>query len=195
MPGVGRQYVRRCVNQMTEGPNMKILLRPALPLMISLLFASPCLAQDRRGPSTPEERGTAVKAARLLEADPFHKDSKKIREWFTTWLIEVPDISIELCGDYLGPVFGSKKNYSAEIFGQTMFASAAFIIEHPEQAKDKVAVNLAGVEGALKVYEAILKTKPKARWEFLDELIAKRERGELRAYVHEVAQNKCKGKQ
>lgn len=174
---------------------MKIPLKSALLLAATLFLAPPSQAQNKRGPSTPEERSTAVKAARLLEADPFHKDAKKVREWFTYWLIEVPDISIELCSDYLGSIVGSKKNYSSEIFGQMMFSSAAFIIEHQGQAQDKVAVNLAGVEGALKVYEAILKTKPKARWEFLDELVAKREGGGLRAYVQEIAQTKCKGKQ
>ncbi len=141
-----------------------------------------------------EERDTAVKAARLLEVDPFHKDAKKMREWFTLWLIEVPDIHIELCSEYLGPVAGSNKNYATEISGQTMFASAAFIIEHPDQADDRLAVNLAGVQGALKVYEAILKTKPKAKWEFMDTLLAKRENGELRSYVQEIAQTKCKAK-
>lgn len=166
----------------------------ALLISVVLLLTSPVWAQKKRGPSTPEERDTAVKAARLLEVDPFHKDAKKMREWFTLWLIEVPDIHIELCSDYLGPVAGSNKNYATEIFGQTMFASAAFIIEHPEQANDRVAVNLAGVEGALKVYEAILKTKPKAKWEFLDALLAKRENGEVRSYVQEVTQTKCKGK-
>jgi len=166
----------------------------ALLISVVLLLTSSGWAQKKRGPSTPEERDTAVKAARLLEVDPFHKDSKKMREWFTLWLIEVPDIHIELCSDYLGPVAGSNKNYATEIFGQTMFASAAFIIEHPEQASDRVAVNLAGVEGALKVYEAILKTKPKAKWEFLDALLAKRENGEERSYVQEVTQTKCKGK-
>jgi hypothetical protein len=178
-----------------KGPSMKTLLKSAMLLAAILFLVSASPAQNKRGPSTPEERSTAVKAARLLESDPFHKDAKKAREWFTFWLIEVPDISLELCTDYLGPIAGAKKNYSSEIFGQTMFSSAAFIIEHPEQAQDKVAVNLAGVEGALKVYEAVLKTKPKARWEFLDELVAKREKGELGAYVQEIAQTKCKGKQ
>lgn len=136
----------------------------------------------------------AVKAARLLESDPFNADADKIRKWFTLWLIEIPDISIEVCGAYLGPVLSSKKNYSSEIFTQTMFSSAAFIIEHPDQAKDRVAVNLAGVEGALRIYESILKTRPKARWEFLDELVAKRDKGELRAYIEEITRTKCKSK-
>jgi len=174
---------------------MRLRLNSTLLLAVILLLASHTLAQNKRGPSTPEERQTAVKAARLLESDPLNKDAKKIREWFTMWLIEVPDIHVELCGAYLGPVFGSKKNYDIEVFGQTMFSSAAFIIENPEQANDRVAVNLAGLEGALKAYEAILQAKPKARWSFLDELIAKRDKGELKAYVQEISQTKCKGKQ
>jgi len=163
--------------------------------MVILLAASHALAQDKRGPATPEEKQTAVKAARLLESDPFNKDAKKLRQWFTVWLIEVPDIRVELCGGYLGPVFGTKKNYDGELFQQTMFSSAAFVVEHPDQASDRLAVNLAGLEGALKTYEAILQTKPKARWTFLDELIVKRDKGELKAYVQEVMQTKCTVKQ
>lgn len=173
---------------------MRALLKAALLGVFCLAICISGLAQDR-GPSTHEEREMALKAARLLEADPLHKDAKKVRSWFTLWLIQIPDITIELCSDSLGPLGGSKKNYSSEIFGQTMYSSAAFIIENPDRAKDRVAVNLAGVEGALKAYESILKTKPKARWEFLDQLIAKRENGDLRAYVEEIANTKCKGKQ
>jgi hypothetical protein len=73
-------------------------------------------------------------------------------------------------------------------------SGAAFVIEHPDQANDRVAVNLAGVEGALKVYENVLTTKPKAKSAFLDGLVAKRNNGELRAYVEEIANTKCKGK-
>jgi hypothetical protein len=173
---------------------MNFIPRSILFLAFPLLFSVCAAAQDRRGPSTPDERAMAVKAARLLESDPFNADADKIRKWFTLWLIEIPDISIEVCGAYLGPVLSSKKNYSSEIFTQTMFSSAAFIIEHPDQAKDRVAVNLAGVEGALRIYESILKTRPKARWEFLDELVAKRDKGELRAYIEEITRTKCKSK-
>lgn len=171
---------------------MKLSLKTILLVVFCVVLVLPGLAQNKRGPSTPEERATAIKAARLLESEPFHKDAKKMREWFTLWLIEVPDISIDVCTGYLEPLIESKKNYSSEIFGQMMFSSAAFIIEHPNQAKDKVAVNLAGMEGALKTYEAILKEKPKAKSEFLDGLIAKRGKGELQAYVEEVAKTKCK---
>lgn len=174
---------------------MRILVRTMVPLLIALGFSLSAFAQGRRGPATSEERATAVKAARLLETDPFNKDAKKAREWFTLWLIEVPDISVEVCTGYLKPLYeGKSKNYATEISTQMMFSSAAFIIEHADQAKDRVAVNLAGLEGAVKTYEAIVKEKPKAKWEFLDGLITKREKGELRAYIEGIAKTECKSK-
>ena len=173
---------------------MRLRMKAALLGTAVLMSIPSSWAQSKRGPSTPEERRTAVNAARLLEADPFNKDAKKIREWFMLWLIQVPDISIQVCGDYLGPVFGSHKNYEPELFGQLMFSGAAFAIEHSDQASDQLAVSLAGLEGALKTYESILKARPKARSEFLDELIAKREDGALKAYVQEIAETKCKSK-
>ena len=174
---------------------MKILLRTALLLLITVISSYGAGAQNKRGPATPEEKANAVKAARLLESDPLTKDGKKIREWFTLWLIEVPDIHLEVCIGYLKPLYeGKGKNYAAELSAQMMFSSAAFIIEHPEQANDRTAVNLAGLEGSLKSYEAILKSKPTAKWEFLDGLILKREKGELKAFVEEVARTQCKSK-
>ncbi len=173
---------------------MKRFLISALTLATVLLFATSALAQNQRGPSTPQERETAVKIARVLETDPFHKDAKKMREWFLMWLIGVPDIHVELCSAYMPPEKSTDKNYGSEIFNQTMFSSAAFAIEHPDQANDRVAVQLAGVEGALKVYETVLTTKPKAKSEFYDRLLEKRNKGELRAYVEEATNTKCKSK-
>ena len=173
---------------------MTVVLRTLFTLAFCLLFLLNVTAQSKRGPSTPEERATAVKSARLLETDPFNKDAKKVREWFLRWLIEVPDISVVMCSDYLSPLYGGKdKNNEVELAMQLTLSSAAFIIEHSEQANDKVAVNLAGLEGTLKMYESILKSKPKAKIDFLDQLIVKRDKGELRAYVEDVAPNKCKG--
>lgn len=165
-----------------------------LATAIVLFFANSGLGQNQRGPSTAQERETAVKVARLLETDPFHKDAKKMREWLLLLLIEVPDIHVELCTAYMPPEKPTDKNYGSEIFNQTMFSGAAFVIEHPDQASDRIAVHLAGVEGALKVYEVILATKPKAKSQFYDGLLEKRNKGELRAYVEEATNTKCKSK-
>ena len=165
-----------------------------LAIAIVFLVANSSMAQNQRGPSTPQERETAVKVARVLETDPFHKDAKKMREWLLLFLISVPDIHVELCTAYMPPEKPSDKNYESEIFNQTVFSSAAFVIEHPDQANDRVAAHLAGVEGALKVYETVLATKPKTKSAFYDALLERRNKGELRAFVEEATTTKCKSK-
>ena len=171
---------------------VKPILSVGILWLVVLVTASVCWAQ-KRGPSTPEERAQAVRLTRALEADPLSKDAKDARRWLLVWLADVPDISVTICTDYLKPLFDKDKNYSSEIVFQHTVSSAAFIIEHPEQATDDIAVNKAGLEGSLKAYEAILKAKPKAKWPFLDELIERRDKGTLEEYVREVATTKCKG--
>ena len=162
-----------------------------LLLLGTNLFAQ---SQQQRGPSTPEERAKAVHIAQALEANPLQPGNKEMRTWFTIWLIDVPDITIQVCGEELGPVFhvsNRNKNFVSEIFGQSMFSATSFVIEHPEQASDKVAVYTAGVEGSLRAYQSILKMHPEARWPFLDDLILKQQAGDLPKYV-EKATAKCR---
>lgn len=135
----------------------------------------------------------AVKFTRSLESDPLGKDAKKMREWMTLWLIQIPDISVAACSDYFGPVVGSKYKYDSEVFTQMLYSSAAFLIEHANDPKDEVGVNLAGLEGALSAYEAIIPKESKAKHGYLDGLLAKRNAGELRKYVEEISKTKCKG--
>src|SRR6266436_8313020 len=90
-------------------------------------------------PSTPEDRAKAVEIAAALESDPLSKQAKAQRNWIVHWLIDVPDINVKLCGNLLGPLLGSDKNYSAEIYTQMAPSSAAFIIKNPEKAQDNVA--------------------------------------------------------
>jgi len=129
--------------------------------------------------------------AKSLEADPLGPRAKEQRNWITHWLIDVPDISVKLCGNLLEPLLKSNKNYSPEIFTQMVPSAAAFIITNPDKAQDDVAVFTAALEGSLRAYEAILKQKPKAKWPFLDDLIAKRDSGSLAEYVRQAAAH-CK---
>lgn len=159
---------------------------------ISLVAVSPCAAQ-KRGPSTPQERGQAVNLTRFLEDDPLNAKADDARRWLFNWLDDLPDISVTICPDFLRPITGKDENYSLEIFAQSIYGSAAFIIENPDRASDDEAVYLAGLESSLKVYEAILKVKPKATWAFLDGLIEKRNKQELDDYVRDIlSKGKCK---
>jgi len=143
-------------------------------------------AQQKRGPSTPEERAKAVQFAHDLETNPLGPQAKNEREWLTLWLIEVPDITVEVCPRLLGSELPDKKKFGTEIVSQLMFSEAAFMIENPDKAKDSISVHAAGTNGALKVYEAILKEHPKAQLKSLDEITSRRDKGELQNYVQEA---------
>lgn len=166
-------------------------MKRVVTVILAILVVSSVWAQER-GPSTPEERSKAVKLARLLENDPLGPQAKEARQWIAVWLVVVPDITVSLCGDLLGPVPRSAKKYESEIVVQAACSEAAFIIENPDKAKDEVAVYQAGLEGSLKVYDAIRKAQPKVSWPFLDEL-EKKDSKDLQAYVVSAAQ-KCASK-
>jgi hypothetical protein len=168
-------------------------MKRVVSIAVAILVVAVSAWAQQRGPSTPEERSTAVKLARLLENDPLGPQAKEARQWFTVWLIVVPDITVSLCSDLLGPVPRSAKKYSSEITVQMAYSQAAFIIENPDKAKDPVAVYRAGLEGAMKTYESIRKAQAKVAWPFLDEL-QKKENEELQAYVA-TAVEKCTAKQ
>jgi len=73
-------------------------------------------AQQKRGPSTPEERAKAVQYAHNLETNPLGPQAKSEREWFTLWLIEVPDITVEVCPRLLGQNFPTRRSTEPRSF-------------------------------------------------------------------------------
>ena len=145
-----------------------------------------------RGLSTPEERAKARHIARLLEQDPLAKEAPANRQWLLNWMIEVPDIHFNSCVDLLRPDVGNQYRYSREVNQQITFSAASFRLEHPEHLRNDTGAYIAGVEGALRAYESLLKSTPDAKLAFLDELLAKRDRGQLGDHVGELANDKCK---
>ena len=146
-----------------------------------------------RGPSTPEERAKALKLIRGLEENPIPSDAKEIRAWVINWLTEIPDITVKACTGPLDPLLKEKKElpYGPEIYFQSLLSSAAFIIENPDKAKDDAAIIEAGLRGSLKVYQQCLKIDPKARRSFLDDLVQKMEKDDLKEISKKAAAN-CK---
>jgi len=162
-------------------------------LLIGLVVARPARAQQppsQRGPSTAEERARAVKVAHELEADPLAKEAKDNREWVIQWIADIPDITVNVCFEYFGKVPDPPRGHSKEIVRQMIISSAAFMIEHPEKAKDEQAVATAGLLGALKAYQAILKGDPDSRWPYVDKIIQMREQGKLDDFVSDM-RRKC----
>jgi hypothetical membrane protein len=145
-----------------------------------------------RGLSTPEERAKAISIARSLERDPLAKNAAANRQWLLNWIIEVPDIRFKSCAALLSPGVGNPYRYSAEVNQQIIFSAAAFKLQHPDHLRNDTGAYIAGVEGALRVYETVMKSVPDAKLAFLDDLITKRDRGELADHVAKLAQKKCK---
>ena len=120
--------------------------------------------QAQRGPSTPEERARAVKIAHDLENDPMAKGAEEQRDWVIRWIIEIPDITVDVCTDYFGKLPDPPTGHSKEITQQMVISMAAFMIEHPSDAKNEQAIATSGLLGSIKAYQAILKQDPASRW-------------------------------
>ena len=154
-------------------------------LLLGMVFVRTARAQDR-GPSTPEERARAVKIAHSLEEDPLAKDASEKRAWVIQWITRIPDITVYVCGEYFGKLPDTPHGYATDITWQMTISSTAFMIEHPDRAKDEQAVALAGLQAALKAYQAILSQEPSARWPYVDHLVRLRDQGKLDDYVSDT---------
>jgi carboxypeptidase Q len=166
-------------------------LRVVLVLLLGHLLLGPAVSWAKPKKSTPADRAKAVRLARELEADPLGEDAVDKRRWLIEWYTKVPDITVTVC-DLLGPLPKDEHPFFSDVLVQSMFAGGAFIIEHPDQVGDQVAVQTAGIEGALKVYEIFVKAMPEGRLPFLDDLLAKRGDGTLRAHMKEAVAEGCK---
>lgn len=149
-----------------------------------LLCCASALAGDR-GPSTQQERERYLKAVKAIEQNPMSPDVVREREWALQFLIEVPDVHAQVCAQSIPALIVKEqtKNYAGALFVMMTLGSGAFYIEHPEKANDEQAIFVAGVESALRGYEGIVKANPKAKWDVLDQLVAKRDAGELAGFV------------
>jgi hypothetical protein len=161
-------------------------------LLLGLFVVRTARAQQhqQRGPSTAEERTRAVKVAHELEVDPLAKEAKDNRAWMIQWITDIPDITVTECSEYFGKLTKPLRGHVLEIVMQMDISSAAFMIEHPDKAKDEQAVATAGLLGSLKAYQAILKGDPDARWPYVDKIVQMRDQGKLDDFVSDT-RRKC----
>ena len=106
-----------------------------------------------------------------------------MREQALRWVIETDQVSITACGGVMSPFLEKKNKLGSELTVAYTIGMAAFKLENPDKKTDENAAQLAGLETALKSYEAMLKEKPKANFAAVDALLTKRSNGELAKYV------------
>lgn len=154
------------------------------------LSPSPARAGQKR-PTSPETKQRMIQLIATLETAPYVDDAKDYRREVLEWLADAPDVSVVLCAEMLGDVEQLKGDDGAILVGQLAFSQARFILEHPAQANDKHAVNVAGVDGVLRTYVAMQQAKPGLKYDALDKLIQLEADEKLDAYVDQ-ALKKCK---
>ena len=160
-----------------------------LALCVVLLIA-PLAAQGSRGPSTPEERARALELVELLEATPEAQEAKEARRWLVVWLTEIPDITVKVC---LAPLGSSTDldGVPADLTMQQVFSQAAFLIRNPKAKSGSTEAYVAGVEGALRAYEAMRLSGTVQTLRVFEELKKERTAGNLEKVVRKRAKN-CK---
>jgi len=147
---------------------------------------------EARGPSTLEEREEFVALVRLLERVPLDENASATRQRLREWMFEVPDLQFKVCDDLLGHTLGDDYPYSRELLLQVGLSGAALTVEHPGEARDDIAVYTAGVEGALRAYEALTMSRSDGQLAALDDLLARRRRGELADHIALLTKENCK---
>lgn len=157
-----------------------------LLILVLLALFLPAGRARARGASTPKERAKAVRLARELEVEPLGEKARADRRWLALWTVQVPDFKLQFCPEALGGTVAVRRRIRTEVLAQTTYSSLAFVLENPGQANSLVDVYRAGVLGALRAYEVILAKEPSARSPLLDDLVAKRNAGELDAHLAET---------
>lgn len=136
--------------------------------------------------STPEDRHRLVAIARKLEAAPLDPALAPDRQWAVGFVLGAPDIHVRICTNLLADLRRPRYKYRSEIGEQLLISSAAFLIEHPEQADSIAVQSVGGMEGVLKAYSAIIKAEPQAPAKSLDAFLQKQREGKLADAVGEI---------
>jgi hypothetical protein len=164
-------------------------MRKILCSLLAVLLLSAAASALVVGGATAEERQRFITITHNLEQSPLQASLQADRDWAYKWLNDTNDIAVDVCTSGLGDFTKQRYQYVKEISYQLVYSTAAFMIEHPDKAKDLGTLHVAGVEGALRAYTAILKSQPQAKSPALDDLLQKQQQGTLAAFVREATKN------
>jgi hypothetical protein len=160
-------------------------------VIVSLAVSLGVGAQEqKRAPSTPEERARAVRIAQALEARPTDPSLRDDYGWLLRWTIEVPDLTVSICSANMP--WKDKYKHSGDLAAVGMAATVAFVIQHPDQATDPATSGLAAMESMLRAYQKIVEQDPKAHSKEMDDAVEIQRQGKLEGYVRDRWTKTCK---
>ena len=143
-------------------------------------------AIDARG----TEAGTRIYRA-LRRGHSLNPSLKPEIQWVVKWMIEIPDVHVDLCTILDKLPKGDKKD------GQTLSPRWCRLRPHtfysiPTSRTTRWRSIKPAFEGALRINEASRRRTPKTASRHLDDLIQRREAGTLSQFVKERAEAACK---
>ena len=118
--------------------------------------------------ASTDEQADFISRVKALEADPIDPEAFEERTALFTWLVETPDVHLSWCAGMLLEVTEENEEIGGIVLIHAILAGGVFVIEQPDQESDRSAISRAGISGALRAYEAILRTKPNWRSPLLD---------------------------
>jgi hypothetical protein len=120
-----------------------------------------------------------------VETEPLSKMAEDTRPILVVYFMP---IDYTVCLDQIGFLLHNEPMAFQPVFWQVVFSSGDFVLQRPEESKNRLSYMLAGLEGGLRVYERMLAAKPELKHAKLDELVNLRNSGHLMDYV---AANPC----
>lgn len=169
-----------------------MFLKSLAILALAAATVCPQASASMRGPTTQEERTRALDYIHSLEQKPVGYDTLHKRQWLTEWIVQAPDIVVNIHYTELDSLDKVNSTYSNQLRIQAVYSQAAYALEHPG-VNDVVTLKTAGLAGTLRAYQAIQHFDPKAKYPVLDEMLALERKGKLQKYVekHDHSTN-CK---
>ena len=103
----------------------------------ALLLAPLASAAADRGPSTPEERKQALEYIAHFEADPLNPNLKPEIQWVVKWMMEIPDVHVDLCPILDKLPKGDKKD-GLTLFTAMVLAQTALVLDNPDKQSGSI---------------------------------------------------------
>ncbi len=152
-----------------------------MPIVVALPPPPP-----ERGAATPEERARVMQMATDSEREPQQVYATE-HAWLQQWVEEVPDFIFNFKGPTISWLKSASNQECRDILGFQFMASAmAFQITHPTQVDDNAAIDLAGLEGALRAYKKLISSNPALRSAKLEQALVlhnKGDKGEMAKFL------------
>ena len=139
-----------------------------------------------RCPLMGSDRERAVTYTRSLEEHPLAKDNLEKRMWLAQYIVQVPDLKVDVCCKELQSLDEINNTYSHQLRMQAMYSQAAFQLQHPK-VTNTAKLQAEGFAGTLRAYRAIQRFDPTVRYPLLDDLSSLEKQGKLQQYVQHQA--------